>query len=305
MHIRNIVLPAVLVALLLSPAAYAEDEGVFARLIETKTGPLVSVKMVLAIKVTRGGQVVFENEQNATVNAIVVDGAGLVMLPAAAFDPSLGRGRRMMQGLDVQTTPSSLRVVFPGDTNEYPAILGAKDSKLGLAFVLIKDMSAKKDVKVLDLANTVEPKVGDSLYSVLRLGQGFDFAPMCSRARVAGSVTKPRSMWIVEGADDSVSMPLYNAEGAVAGIVVSQTGVGEEADTRAFLLPHKVANPTVAGALKKAKDELERILEEEATKAADEAEAKKKADAEKAADGEKKGEGDKPDDDGKDDGGDE
>ena len=33
-----------------------------------------------------------------------------------------------------------------------------------------------------------------------RLDQGFDHAPMVSRAKVAGRVSKPRDMWIVQGA---------------------------------------------------------------------------------------------------------
>jgi len=295
MRIRNIVLSVVSAALLCAPTALAEDgvqdSGVYARLIETKSGPLVSVKLVLAIKVSRGGQVLMEQEQNQTVSGIVVNSAGLVMLPATAFNPSLGIPRRMRQGIDVQATPSNLRITWPGDTAEYPAILGAKDSKLGLAFVLIKDISAKKEFQVLDLASTAEPKIGDNLYSVMRLGQGFDYAPMCARARVAGSVTKPRSMWIVQGAGNSVAMPLYSAAGAVAGIVVSQTGVGEDAGTRPFLLPLKVANPTVAGALKKAKNELERILDEEAEKAEEEAAAKAEEEAKAKEEAAKKEEG--------------
>ena len=39
------------------------------------------------------------------------------------------------------------------------------------------------------------PAVGDEVYGVSRLDQGFDHAPMCSKLRVIGQVSKPRSMW--------------------------------------------------------------------------------------------------------------
>jgi hypothetical protein len=284
-------------ALATAGTASAEDGAVFGRLIEQKAGPVVSVKAVLHVKFSFRGQSQ-EQEVNATSGGIAVNNAGLVMVPASAFDVNLGgRGRR--GGMDINVTPSNIRVVFPGDTTEYPSILGAKDSKLGLAFVLIKDLAGKKDLKVLDLEQTVEPKVGDTLYTVRRLGQGFDYAPMCSRVRIAGTVTKPRSMWIVEGAGNDVAMPVYSAEGAVAGIVVSQTGVGEDAATRPFLLPLKVATPTVGSALKKAQEELEAILEAEEEKAEAEAEEKAKEEAaKKEEDAKKEGEGDGKDGDG-------
>jgi hypothetical protein len=155
--------------------------------------------------------------------------------------------------------------------------------------VLIKDLAGKKIVPV-DMTRTVEPVVGSTLYGVTRLDEGFDHAPMCTRARIAGSVTKPRTMWIIQGAGGHTAKPMYDATGAVAGVVVQQEGVGDSSEIRQFLLPLKVAVPTVAGALKKAKDELEAILDAEAEKAEEEAEAKK-AEAEGAAKDEPDGKG--------------
>lgn len=258
---------ALLAVLLLSaPTVSAEDAAVVQKLIETKAAPVVSVKFVLRVKVSRDGQMLMpETDNNGSASGVVVDASGLVMLQASAFNPSLrfGRRNRMMQGIDVSAVPSNIRVIFPGDTREYPAVLGAKDSKLGLAFVLIKDLGEKK-VPVVNMEQVTEPQVGQVLYGISRLEQGFDYAPMCTRVEVTGSVTKPRSLWIVRDAGGLVGMPLFDAAGAVAGVVIRQEGVGEDAGTRPFLLPLKVARPTVAGALKKSKDELERILDEEA-----------------------------------------
>ena len=206
------------------------------------------------------------------------------------------QGRKVRRVL-IEETPSNIRVIFPGDTKEYPAVIGAKDSKLGLGFILIRDL-AGKTISPIDLTAKSEPKTGMTLYSVLRLGQGFDHAPMVQRVRISGQVTKPRAMWILQGAGGSAGKPLYDAAGAAAGIVVQQEGVGEGAGSRTFLLPLGVALSTIKNSLKKSKAELERTLEEE-EEAAAEAEAEgddeKKADEPSKDEGEKKDEGKKDD----------
>jgi hypothetical protein len=223
---------------------------------------------------------------------VVVDGSGLIMLSDQAFDAAsmMRIPRQMRNQINITSTPISIRVTFPGDTKEYDAVLGAKDSKLGLGFVLIKDL-AGKTITPVDLSVTAEPKVGQKLFGVTRLDQGFDHAPMCTSLKVSGQVTKPRTMWIVQGAGQHMAQPVFNKAGAVCGIVVDQEGVGEDARSRPFLLPMKVAGATVANSLKKSKAELDRILEEEEEAA--EAASEEAADDKKDADGEKKdGDGD-------------
>jgi hypothetical protein len=302
MRIRTLTLGLCAAALLaLAPAARADDEATSAKLLTAKASSVVSVKLVLNIKMMRGGAAMGPpQEQSTSAVGVVVDSAGLIMLPAAALGGDRTMNRRG-QGFTISARPSSIRVVFPGDPKEYQAVIGAKDSKLGLGFILIRDL-AGKTVTPLDLATKSEPKPGQTLYSVMRLGQGFDYAPMVVRTRVAGEVTKPRAMWILQGANSSAGKPLYDAAGALTGIVVSQKGVGEEAATRAFLLPLSVALPTIKNSLAKSKAELERTLEEEEEAAAEaEAEGKdsEKKDGEEKADenkdDEKKDEGTKDD----------
>ncbi len=288
MNIRKFGSAAAAVAVLCLASATARGDTPHGQLIETKAAAVVQLKFVLAVQINFQGQNI-DREFNREATGVLVDPAGLVMAPAGLFNaPRFG-----MQ-VDAKATPTNLRVIFPGDEKEYPAILGAKDSKLGLGFVLIKDLEGK-EITVVDLTQTVEPKIGDTLYGVTRLGQGFDHAPMCDEVRVVGRVTKPRTMWAVQGAGNFIAEPLYNAEGAVAGIAVQQEGVGEGAMMRPFLLPLKVAQPTVRRAKKEAERALEEALErekEEAEAAAEEAANAKEGEGE----GEKKegeGEGEK------------
>ena len=281
-----------------APVAQAEDEAVFQKMIKDKAATVVSVKFVLNIKITQGGNPVMPpREQAGNASGIIVDSSGLIMLPGGAFGAG-GIPRQFRNRFEISAVPSNIRVMFPGDTREYDAVLGAKDSKLGLAFVMVKDLAEKK-LTALDMNTAAEPKLGQTLFGVTRLDQGFDHAPMAMRAIVAGSVTKPRTMWIVQGAGNHIGKPLYNEAGALTGIVVSQEGVGEDSVMRPFLLPLGVAKPTVATALKKSKAELDRILEEEEEAAAEAAEA---AAEEKKADEKDAPKKDAPKDDGKKDG---
>lgn len=312
MH-KFIFLPALMLALVLTPLslASADDEAVYARLTQQKADSIVSVKLVLAVKMSGAGGS-REQEVNTSSTGVIIDAAGLILLPDSAFDAAsmMGIPRRFRRQINITSAPISIRVTFPGDTKEYDAVLGAKDSKLGLGFVLIKDLAGKV-IKPVDLSTIVEPKLGQKLYGVTRLDQGFDHAPMCTATKIAGRVTKPRAMWIVQGGAQHLAQPLYDATGAVTGIVVQQEGVGEDAESRPFLLPMKVATATFSGALKKSKTELDRILEEEEEAAEEEADADEqesgdadsKDDPKKDQDGDEKKTDEKKTEEKKDDGG--
>ena len=275
---RAWLLPAVVAATLLAGVARAEEPAPTPQevLVRERAGAVVSVKMTLNISFTMRGSLQ-ENESNQTTTGVVVDARGLVMVPAELFSPNIpSRFRAMID--DLKVVPSGLRVVFPGDPKEYAAILGAKDSKLGLAFLLIKDLEGRS-VSALDLGRQATPRLGDTLYGVSRLGQDFDHAPICSPARVVAAITRPRTCWALDDAGRFGAEPLYTVEGAVAGVVVQQEGVGEEADTQVCLLPLGIVESTIERSMQAAERALEDTL-------AAEAEAAAAADSPEAASGE-------------------
>lgn len=263
---RFAVLGALLGALLLAaPAGAAENprQG----LIASKAPGVVSVKITAKISGSFGEQAV-DQEQNRTVSGVVVDAAGLVLVAADAV--ALPR-RFTRMSTTLKLTPTSIRVIFPGDEAEYEAILGATDTKLGLAYLLIRDLKGRK-ADPLDMSKSIEPAVGETLYAVTRLGQGFDYAPVCQSASVAGQVSKPRQMWVIDGPAVEEGHPLYNAAGLLAGIMISQEGVGEGGGELVFLLPLKIAAASFERGLKAAQKELEDLKVREAEAAAKAAE---------------------------------
>lgn len=265
MRTRFLPIAAGLLATLAIAAPTAQADGTRSTLISAKAPSTVSVKVTAKITGSFGGGSAIDREQNITTSGVVVDASGLVMVPSNAVS---FRGR---PGMDIKVTPTSIRVIFPGDETEYEAILGAVDSKLGLAYVLIRDLKDRK-AEPFDMSKTVEPAIGDVLYAVTRLGQGYDYAPVCQTANVVGQVTKPRTMWVIDGEAPEAGHPLYTAQGAVAGIMISQEGVGEGGGTLIFLLPLKIAASSIERSLKASQKELEDVKVREAEAAAKAAE---------------------------------
>jgi len=269
-----LLLALALVALLPPAAARAdEEEATYARLLELRAGALVAVRVVLTVRYSYGGSTE-EQEQTITTMGVVVDAAGVVMLPKEAvgegLDEEIGEGDK---GYEMKATPTGVKVIFPGDTKEYDAFVGAIDTKLGLSFVMVKDLGEKKPVWV-DLAQGAEPRLGQRVYGVSRLDQGFDYAPHVRPLRVGGVVRQPRAMWLVEDADANLGEPLYDAEGRPLGVVITQRSVSEDSGEGTFLVPLATALPTVRSAVEASRTERDRMREEERKKAAEAGEGK-------------------------------
>ena len=255
---RFLSLTAALVAVaLVAPPASADP--VCQKLLAQHTDSVVSVKFVLNLQLSMGGQTQ-DREVSGAATGLLVDPVGLVVMDSQALSP---RGPR---GMEINASPTSIRVVFPGDPKEYEAVLGATDSRMGLTFVRIKDLEGKA-VKALDLAGEPKVEVGDRLYGVTRLGQGYDYAPVCQTADVIGWVEKPRQMWAISGGAVDVAHPLFTAEGTIVGFVTRQEGTG--GGTGAFLLPLAVVRGTIERAGREAEKVLEETLEADAEAAAE------------------------------------
>ncbi|MCC7138619.1 MAG: hypothetical protein IT460_09370 [Planctomycetes bacterium] len=229
---------ALLAAAVLAATPVAAGGERFAKQLEQKAPTVVVLKLVLKIG---------EHENAVERVATVIDPAGVVMTTG------LGSTRG-----GVKVAIESARVVFPGDEKEYDAVLGAFDSRLGLSFFRVKDLGGKKIASV-NLDDAVEPKVGDELFGVSRLEDGFDYAPFYGTCEVVGQVTKPRAMWMATGSIvAALAHPLYAADGRVAGILIQQQGVSEGPRwAKTFLLPMSAAKLVIAQAVERSAKALE------------------------------------------------
>ncbi len=245
------------------------------KLIERLSGSVVAIKYVMNARFTsrRGPQ---EVELNRAVTGTVVHEEGLVMVPINAMSAKHMIRVRNAPNVRITGEPSKIRVIFPGSDKEHPAILGAQDSRLGLAFVLLKS-TEDTSLTPVSFDDAEKPQIGSTIYGVGRLDEGFDYAPYCDSVRLVGKVKTPRDMWLLRGAAAGFAGdPLFTAEGALVGVASQQEGAGNSTSTQMCLLPLGVVKATIKRSLRESQRALEEALEadaeaEEAAKEAEEA----------------------------------
>jgi hypothetical protein len=272
------------------------DEPTWQARLDAKAGSVVCVRFVLKTRISMMGQT-DEQERKSEARGAVVDPSGLVMLAngslegdfaGGALAKMLGRG-----SLEMSATPSNLNVLFANESKEYPAVVVARDSNLGLAFVQILDLEGRKP-EAVDLAKGADPQVGATLFGVTRRGRAFDCAPEIDRLFVTGKVDKPRPLWGVSGDFDGAGLPVYGADGVPVGVLAVQQGVdagddagggggglssllGAASDVAAssgtFVVPVEAVAKSLAAARKRVPEALEKAAKAKADAA--------KADAEK------------------------
>ncbi len=272
------ILTAFIAALLLILPAQtlAGDEAEsYRNILDAKAGSIVTVKLILKVKISFMGQGQ-DMENESEVPGVVVHEKGLIMIADEALEPQLPIDNDQ---IDVKITPLGMTVIFADDDEEYDAILAAKDTNLGLAFVQVKDLAGKTIAPVsFDGAATVA--VGQELVGVSRYEKGFDYAAYFGTIRVAGEVFSPRPLFAIDGGFDGLGLPLFTRDGKVAGVLAAQEGSegaggggaggpmsmlfdlagGPAGDV--FLLPADTVHVTIEQAKLKAAEALKKAAEE-------------------------------------------
>jgi hypothetical protein len=227
--------------------------------LEEKAKAIVTLRVVLQVRMTFGGQTQ-EREQKGDMHGVTVDPSGLVMLEdgssqARAFTRRFG-GR-----LSVDYTPVSIQVSYGNEAKEHEAVLVARDTILGLAFVQVVDLEGRTPAAV-DLSGAAEPRIGQALFSVSRLPRGFDSAPHLGRLYPSMRVTQPRPMWGVTGDSSGTGLPVFDMTGKPVGVLAFQEGAegsdldGHGPDGGTFLLPLATVAKSVEAAKKRVPDAL-------------------------------------------------
>jgi hypothetical protein len=75
--------------------------------------------------------------------------------------------------------------------------------------------------------------VGDPLFSVSRLGRGFDHAPYVQTSRLGGLLKKPREAFILDGGLTALGLPVFDRTGAPVGALTTVVTRGSETDSAA------------------------------------------------------------------------
>jgi hypothetical protein len=208
--------------------AFAPVSGAFAQsasptqtLIDKISPSIVSVRVVLKIQVKAGGQS-RSSESKLSTEGVVITPDGLIMMSNAPISSDVWN--QMMGGdpedkENLSISPTEFKVVIGSEQKEYSAFLAATDAKLGLAFIKIEDLADRKLTPV-DFTSPGAINVGDQLAAVTRLTKGYDYAPLFSEAQVRGTITKPRSAYVLTSPIASVGLPVFTLDGTPVGVMV-------------------------------------------------------------------------------------
>jgi hypothetical protein len=201
-------------------AAAADDGATYETLLASKAPAVVAVKVV--VQATAGGKT---EESNQEARGILVDATGLVMVGNEDLEGKMGFLKTMMkaQGVELTTSPSDVKILFGSESKEHPAVLVARDSTIGLAFVQILDLEGHA-VEPVDLSKGAAPAIGQAVFGITRKSRGFDCAPTIDRLVVNGKVDKPRALWSVAGTFAGTGLPVFDAEGRPVGVYSHQKG---------------------------------------------------------------------------------
>lgn len=221
-----------LIALLLTIPALAQDDPDRLRaVLETRSPSVVTVKAVMQTEMSMG-EMQQKEETRAVATGVIVRPDGLVMVSHSSFSP-----QRMMQmmglppdsGLQFKVTPVSMTVAVPGQPKEFDAWLAATDTLLDLAFVQIEGLEGRT-LPAVEFLGDPTLDVGDSVISISRLGQGYDFAPYFQTARVSGRIEKPRPALVLDGGITMFGLPVYSSAGQPIGVLTTlPSGTQEDA----------------------------------------------------------------------------
>jgi S1-C subfamily serine protease len=179
-------------------------------------------------------------ESQGEVSAATLDASGLVVLASS----------------QLPGTPRSVKVLYGADPTEHDAVLVARDTSIGLAWVQPLDVGEKPPPS-LELGKPAALRVGTPLFGVSRSPRAFDFAPMVQRAYVSAKIEKPRAMWGIAGDFSSVGLPVFDLAGALVGVLSTQGSEDDEemgSGTKTCILPVDVVAKSLAQAKKRVPD---------------------------------------------------
>ncbi len=162
--------------------------------------------------------------------AVMVSPDGLVLAANSRLQGmmtmAMGMAGGMMGGMmggmpKPQSDTEDLKIIIGDDDSEkYEAKLIARDSDLDLAWVQITDTKGQA-FKYVDFHDFMELEVGDSFFSISRMGERFDRVPVVSSSSIAAAVQNPRPLLVGAGVT-AWGGPVFGAGGKVAGFVITQ-----------------------------------------------------------------------------------
>jgi S1-C subfamily serine protease len=158
---------------------------------------IVEIRFTASVTFSMMGQSGVHSDSGQTAGTMI-DSSGLVLTSdsntGGVQSPVVATIRRMIPDIELKVELEELRVLLSDGADELPAVLVARDSRNDLAWVQIVDVGERK-LATVDLGKGRDPRVGERVASIARLGRGFDYAPYIAKGRVTSVNELPRRHW--------------------------------------------------------------------------------------------------------------
>ncbi len=181
---------------------------------------IVTAQLVIKTTVTYEGEQSPPQEDKVEANALVIDGAGLVVTPLSEISPDESMADFLGEEADkykISTEITDVKILL-GNGQEIPATVVLRDKELDLAF-LRATTKPEKPLTAIDLAKGSKPELLDNVLALSRQGTAANRAVAASLDRIETIVEKPRFFSIPDqGLDMGASV--FTIDGAFAGLVV-------------------------------------------------------------------------------------
>lgn len=201
-------------------AAEAEASRQAARKVyQERQEAVVAVSAVL--KLEMGGQT---QDRDLNFFGTVLDESGLTVVSCTMVDPFATLGDSLkMEGAGAATpkgTPSKIKIML-ADGTEIPAKIAYEDPDMDLAF-LVPEKSDKALPKFshANPGDVPEADVLDDLVTIQRLPKSFDRKAAVGFCTVVSKLTKPRTVYILDGFEGQPGMPVFRTDGKMQGVMV-------------------------------------------------------------------------------------
>jgi S1-C subfamily serine protease len=219
---RPLIAAALVLALVASSPLAADERADFSELLARAAPAIVNLRIVVKTQLAMGDS---QQEQESTLDArgAVVDPRGLILL----WNSQVSSNRLMeimsqmgSEDMHLKLTPAEFHVRIRGEEKERSAFLAASDTELDIAFLQIEP-APSEPLAAIDFAKAGQAGVGQTVVSVSRLGQAFDFAPYFETARIGGELAKPRRAWILDFGLSALGLPVFSANGEPIGVLTT------------------------------------------------------------------------------------
>jgi len=188
-------------------------------------GAVVSVRIQSRTIMTMEGREASREESESEATGCVVNAKGLTAVSLTAVDPGSLYNELMKsaggdEDFDMRTEITDVKLRLP-DGKEVAAEIAMRDRDLDLAFISPKTPLAAPAAFV-DMAAGPEAQILDPVVLVWRLGKQNSWTTVAQTRDIAGVLTRPRKMYLMEsgsmGGEDQLGCLALGAEGKALGM---------------------------------------------------------------------------------------